>query len=70
MKLRFFCFFGLLLLFGCGPKDPSACTCGQELSKSQAEQDTELMNACAQKGDALTNKQKLKWFEDVMNCVE
>lgn len=70
MKLRLFSIFALFLFFSCSPKDPSACTCGQELSKSQAEQDTELMNACAQKGEALTDKQKVKWFEDVMNCVE
>jgi hypothetical protein len=70
MKLRLFSIFALFLFFSCSPNDPSACTCGQELSKSQAEQDTELMNACAQKGEALSDKQKLKWFEDVMNCVE
>ncbi|MBM3917134.1 MAG: hypothetical protein FJ349_05905 [Sphingomonadales bacterium] len=63
-------FVSLVILTSCSSPNPDACTCGQELSKSQAEQDTELMNACAQKGDALPDKQKPKWFEDVMNCVE
>ena len=63
----------LLLVLGltnCTSMNPDACTCGQELSKPIVEQDKEVMEACAQKGEALNDKEKVRWFEDIMNCVE
>jgi len=50
--------------------NPDACTCGTELAKPIAEQDREIMDACAQKGEAMKDKDKVRWFEEVMNCVE
>lgn len=70
MKLSYFLFLLIGLVSSCSPDNPSACSCGQELSKPNAEQDPVLMNACSAKGEAMTDKQKVKWFEQVMECVE
>jgi len=50
--------------------NPDACTCAKELSKPNVEQDQETMDACAQKGEAMKDKQKVQWFNDIMSCVE
>jgi hypothetical protein len=63
-------FASLFLLASCSSLDPDACTCGKELKKPIAAQDQNMMDACAQKGEALSDKEKVRWFEDVMNCVE
>jgi hypothetical protein len=63
-------FASLFFLASCSSLDPDACTCGKELKKQIADQDQDMMNACAQKGEAMSDKEKVRWFEDVMNCVE
>lgn len=70
MKLPFFLFIGLFVFSSCTSADPDACTCGQELSKPIEDQDEAIMDACAQKGAAMKDKEKVRWFEDIMNCVE
>jgi hypothetical protein len=40
------------------------------LTKPSAEQDAAIMEACAKKSEKLSDKQKVKWFNEVMNCVE
>jgi|GEM_PF-312282 hypothetical protein len=70
MKLPIFLFFILIVFSSCTSTDPDACTCGQELSKPIADQDEDIMAACAQKGEAMKDKEKVRWFEDIMNCVE
>lgn len=63
-------FASLYLLSSCSSIDPDACTCGSELAKPIAEQDIEIMDACAQKGESMKDKEKVRWFEEVMTCVE
>jgi hypothetical protein len=63
-------FASLFFLLSCSTIDPNACTCGKELAKPIAEQDQDMMNACAQKGEAMSDKEKVRWFEDIMSCVE
>lgn len=63
-------FASLFFLLSCSTIDPDACTCGKELAKPIAEQDREMMDACAQKGESMKDKDKVRWFEEVMNCVE
>mgnify|MGYP006189451977 FL=1 len=70
MKLPIILFFILVVFSSCTSTDPDACTCGQELSKPIADQEEEIMAACAQKGEAMKDKEKVSWFEDIMNCVE
>jgi hypothetical protein len=70
MKLPIFLSISLLVFTSCTSADPDACTCGRELSKPIADQDEEIMAACAQKGEAMKDKEKVRWFEDIMNCVE
>ena len=70
MKLLFFLSIILVVFSSCTSADPDACTCGQELSKAIADQDEAIMDACAQKGEAMKDKEKERWFEDIMNCVE
>ena len=70
MKLPIFLFFILVVFSSCTSTDPDACTCGQELSKPIANQDEDIMAACAKKGEAMKDKEKVRWFEDIMNCVE
>lgn len=70
MKLLTFISIILIVFSSCTATDPDACTCGQELSKPIAAQDAEIMDACAQKSEAMKDKEKVRWFEDVMNCVE
>ena len=70
MKLPFFLSITLFLFTSCTSADPDACTCGKELSKSIADQDEAIMDACAQKGEAMKDKEKVRWFEDIMKCVE
>ena len=70
MKLPIFLFFILVVFSSCTSADPDACTCGQELSKPISDQDEDIMAACAQKGEAMKDKEKVRWFEDIMNCVE
>jgi hypothetical protein len=60
----------LLLAVGCTQLDPTACTCGHELAKSMENQDKALMEACSQKSEKLSDEQKVKWFNEVMSCVE
>jgi hypothetical protein len=63
-------FASLFFLSGCSSSNPDACTCGQELTKPSTEQDAAIMEACAKKSEKLSDKQKVKWFNEVMNCVE
>lgn len=63
-------FASLLFLTSCSSLDPDACTCGKEVAKPIAIQDQEIMDACAQKGEAMKDKDKVRWFEDIMTCVE
>lgn len=70
MKRQILFFSSMLLLASCSSLDPKACTCGKELSKPLAEQDQELMQACSEKGEGLSEKQKVKWFNEIMTCVE
>jgi hypothetical protein len=70
MKLPIFLSIILIVFTSCTSKDPDACTCGQEISKSIADQDEAIMDACSQKGETMTDKEKVRWFEDIMNCVE
>ena len=70
MKLPIILFSVLVVFSSCTSADPDACTCGQELSKPISDQDEEIMAACAQKGEAMKDKEKVRWFEDIMNCVE
>ena len=70
MKLPIILFFILVVFSSCTSTDPDACTCGQELSKPISDQDEDIMAACAQKGEAMKDKEKVRWFEDIMNCVE
>ena len=70
MKLPIILFSVLVVFSSCTSADPDACTCGQELSKPIADQEEEIMAACAQKGEAMKDKEKVRWFEDIMNCVE
>lgn len=63
-------FASLFFLSSCSTLDPDACTCGTELAKPIAEQDSEIMDACAQKGASMKDKDKVRWFEEVMTCVE
>lgn len=70
MKLRSYLLLSLVILASCTSLDPDACTCGRELSKAIKNQDAKVMDACAQKGEAMKNKDKVRWFEDVINCVE
>ena len=70
MKLPIILFFILVVFSSCTSADPDACTCGQELSKPISDQDEDIMAACAQKGEAMKDKEKVRWFEDIMNCVE
>jgi hypothetical protein len=70
MKLPIILSIILVVFSSCTTTDPDACTCGQELSKPIADQDETVMDACAQKGEAMKDKEKVRWFEDIMNCVE
>ena len=70
MKLPFFLLISLFVFSSCTSADPDACTCGHELSKPIADQDEAIMDACAEKGEAMKDKEKVRWFEDIMNCVE
>ena len=70
MKLPIILFSVLVVFSSCTSADPDACTCGQELSKPISDQDEDIMDACAQKGEAMKDKEKVRWFEDIMNCVE
>ena len=70
MKLPIILFSVLVVFSSCTSADPDACTCGQELSKPISDQEEEIMAACAQKGEAMKDKEKVRWFEDIMNCVE
>ena len=70
MKLPIILFSVLVVFSICTSADPDACTCGQELSKPISDQDEDIMAACAQKGEAMKDKEKVRWFEDIMNCVE
>ena len=70
MKLPIILFSVLVVFSSCTSADPDACTCGQELSKPIADQEEDIMAACAQKGEAMKDKEKVRWFEDIMNCVE
>jgi hypothetical protein len=70
MKLPIILFSVLVVFSSCTSADPDACTCGQELSKPISDQDEDIMAACAQKGEAMKDKEKVRWFEDIMNCVE
>jgi hypothetical protein len=70
MKHLFSTLIFLIALSSCTSMNPDACTCGTELAKPIAEQDREIMDACAQKGEAMKDKDKVRWFEDIMNCVE
>ena len=70
MKLPIILFSVLVVFSSCTSADPDACTCGQELSKPISDQDEDIMAACAQKGEAMKYKEKVRWFEDIMNCVE
>jgi hypothetical protein len=67
-KILFFA--SLIFLASCSSLDPDACTCAKELSKPNVKQDQEIMDACAQKGEAMKDKQKVQWFNDIMSCVE
>ena len=70
MKLPIILFSVLVVFSSCTSADPDACTCGQELSKPISDQDEDIMAAFAQKGEAMKDKEKVRWFEDIMNCVE
>jgi hypothetical protein len=70
MKLLFLLFLSLFAFLSCTSADPDACTCGKELSKSTLDQDQDLMDACSQKGEAMNDKEKVRWFEDIMTCVD
>ncbi|MFM7006425.1 MAG: hypothetical protein ACKOWX_04160 [Flavobacteriales bacterium] len=70
MKLRSALFVSLVILTSCSSPNPKACTCGKELSKSIDQQDAALMEACSKKEAQLQEKAKVRWFEEVMNCVE
>lgn len=70
MKLPIFLSIILVVFSSCTSADPDACTCGQELSKDVADQDQTIMDACSQKGEAMKDKQKVQWFNDIMSCVE
>ena len=70
MKLPIILFFILVVFSSCTSTDPDACACGQELSKPIANQDEDIMAACAQKSEGMKDKEKVRWFEDIMNCVE
>jgi hypothetical protein len=70
MKLLFSLFLSLFTFSSCTSTDPDACTCGKELSKSTLDQDQDVMDACAQKGAAMDDKEKVRWFEDIMTCVD
>lgn len=70
MKLRSALFVSLVILTSCSSPNPEACTCGKELSKSIDQQDAALMEACSKKEAQLQEKAKVRWFEEVMNCVE
>lgn len=70
MKLSFFFFISLIAFSSCTSADPDACTCGKELSKSSPNQDKDVLDACAQKGEGMNDKEKVRWFEDIMTCVE
>jgi hypothetical protein len=70
MKLPFFLLISLVLFSSCNSLDPDACACGQEISKPISDQDEAIMDACSQKGEAMNDKEKVHWFEDIMNCVE
>jgi hypothetical protein len=70
MKLPIILFFILVVFSSCTSTDPDACACGQELSKPIANQDEDIMAACAEKGEGMKDKEKVRWFEDIMNCVE
>ena len=70
MKLLFFFFISLIAFSSCTSADTDACTCGKELSKPTLDQDKDVMDACAQKGEAMNDKEKVRWFEDIMTCVE
>ena len=70
MKHLFSTLLFLLALSSSTAMNPDGCTCGTELAKPIAEPDREIMDACAQKGEAMKDKEKVRWFEDIMNCVE
>ena len=70
MKLPIILLSVLVVFSSCTSADPDACTCGQELSKPISDQDEDIMAACAQKGEAMKDKEKVRWLEDIMNCVE
>ncbi len=70
MKLMAFFICVTFGLYSCSSLDPSACSCGQELAKANSLQDQKLMEACAQKGEQLSDKQKVKWFEQIIECTE
>ena len=70
MKLIIFLFLSFIAFSSCTAAYPEACTCGKELSKSTLNQDQDVMDACAQKGAAMDDKEKVRWFEDIMACVD
>jgi hypothetical protein len=70
MKLVGAFFLCIVFLTSCSSPDPNACICGKELSKPIAQQDASLMASCAEKEAQLKEKAKVRWFEEVMNCVE
>ena len=70
MKLIIFLFLSFIAFSSCTAADPDACTCGKELSKSTLYQDQDVIDACAQKGAAMDDKEKVRWFEDIMACVD
>ena len=70
MKLLIFLFLSFIAFSSCTAADPDACTCGKELSKSTLDQDQDVMDACAQKGAAMDDKEKVRWFEDIMACID
>lgn len=70
MKLFYFLLSSLATLTSCSATNPDACFCAKELSKPFHKQDAQLMKACAEKGEALKGKNKLRWFEKIMACVD
>lgn len=69
MKPIIFFFISFQLLYSCSVSDPTACSCGKELMKSVTEQNQDLMEACAHKAEQMEEAKKIKWFEEVMDCM-
>lgn len=69
MKAMIFLVLFALHLSSCSAPDPSACSCAHELLKPVAVQSQDLMESCAQKAERMEEAKKIKWFEEVMECM-